>query len=399
MSNSIITASQLEKGVLGALSGKKTFGDLIESLQYGRIPLCKQSITKFSDVFIALGYNAVCEPCGMLDVDVHVVVPTGTRSHARYLFEPQVGNGHHWALGVGLSARYDVVNHEHWCISAHVDACVDHLFKTTQKRSYDLTPNGSGSRYMLLMDMIRMISVTQGFSTTPGQDLLQQQYITRLLYAADATTLSSKIKIDVQADLVAKLSATYRQWYGEIGYNFWARSGEKLVCREQLQHKFYGVKGDAQVYGFLDIGIITIPLPLNATQSQATLHAPQDGGNTTNNFVNSNADNAALMYNVGTPVAQTTAASLTNTGATSLAQVNGSDQAIVVTDADIHNCSGLSPRALSHKLFGAIRYEFETACTQPYVSLGAEGEFSGKTHCIKTAISQWGVWGKIGFNY
>lgn len=401
MSSNGIFRSNLQKSALSVLSGAATFGDLSLPLQYGRICGHGQTLTKFSDVLIALGYNVVCEPEAMFGVNIQVVVPTGTRSHAKALFEPQVGNGHHWALGVGLSARYDFFDACDWQLSAYLDANIQHLFKTTQKRSYDLIKNGPGSRYMLLEDMTKAIAVTESFSPVLLQDRITQEYITRLSYVADATTLDSNIKINVQADIVAKFAATYCNWDLELGYNFWARSAEKLVCREQLKHKFYGIKGDAQLYGFLDIGNGNqIPLPLNGTQSQATLHAGQGQGNTTDNFVNNNADHAALVFNAGVPLAQTTPDSLVNTGATTLEQVNGSDQAIVIQDGDINNCSGLSPRALSHKLFGSVRYGFENCYdAQPYLVLGAEGEFSGKTNGQKTAVNQWGVWVKGGINY
>ncbi len=401
MSSEIIESANLSKGALETLSGKTKFGDLTFPLQYGRISGCSQSLTKLSDIIIALGYNLICKPSGMCALDLHVVVPTGTRSKSLYLFEPQIGNGHHWALGGSIAARYDFIGDEECDInlSAHLDAYVQHLFKSSQKRSYDLCSNGSGSRYMLLMDMISNFSINEGFSATPFIDLINRQYATRLLYVADATTLDSKIRINAQADVVAKLSASYCHWNCEIGYNLWARTAETLVCRAPLQHNFYGVKGDAQVYGYLPIGV-DLPLPLNATQSKATVRAPQPNGNTTNNFINSNADNPALLFNVGLPIAQSSAASsLIDTGVTSIEQVNGSNQAITLSDSDINNCSGLSPRAISHKIFGSVRYEFETCRTQPYLLLGGEAEFAGKVDCVKSAISQWGVWLKTGINY
>ncbi len=402
MSNSRIEHDQLEKGALPVLRGCSTFGDLTYPLQYGRI-VDSQHATKFADVLVALGYTFVCRPKGRFGADVHVVIPTGTRSHAKNLFEPQIGNGHHWALGVSLTGCYNFIGDEDsdWRVSASIDAYIQHLFKTTQLRSYDLKKNGCGSRYVLLEDMISRVSIAQGFSPTPLENLLDNQYITRLLYAIDATTLASTIKIDVQADLVAKFTAHYHNWNFDLGYNFWARSKEKLVSRACLNHKFYGVKGDAQIYGFLEINPeFEIPIPLNATQSQSTLHAGQGNGNTTDNFVNNNADNPALMFNVGMPVAQTKLDSLTGTGATSLEQVNGSDQAIILSDNDINNCSGLSPRALSNKVFGSVGYTVDywprVTC---FFSLGGEGEFGMKTDGVKTAISQWGVWVKGSVNY
>ena len=405
MSNELMPRYQLKNGALDVLSGAQKFGDLDFSLQYARLSQCSQSLTKLADIFVELDYFLVCRPCAELAVGVHTVVPTGTRSQAVILFEPQIGNGRHWALGGSLMGRYDFVKNDecNLIFSGHLDVYVHHLFKATEKRTYDLIANGPGSRYMLLMDMIGPFSVNEGFSPTPFTDLIDQQYDTRLLYVADATTLNSQIKINVAADVVAKFSVTWCNWYAEVGYNVWARSAETLVCREPLMHDFYGVKGDAQLYGFIELdfgsGPVFLSLPLNATQSQATVHAPQPNGNTTNNFINSNADNAALILNVGGNLAQTTTPSLVNTGVTVLAPVNGSDQAIVVTDSSINNCSGLSPRAFSQKLFGSLRYEWQTCCTNPYLVIGAHGEWAGKVDCVKTAISQWGFWVKGGVNF
>ena len=403
MSEEFIARADLKNGALNVLSGAQKFGDLVFPLQFGRITSCSQTQTKLADIFVELDCVFVCKPCAELLAGLHVVVPTGTRAQAVNLFETQIGNGRHWALGGSITGRYDFVSNDECGVifSGHLDVYVRHLFKSTQNRSYDLIANGLGSRYMLLMDMVGGISSSQGFSPVPFTQLLDRQYITRLLYVADATTLVSQIKINVEAEVVAKFSLSYCNWYAEIGYDFWARSAETLVCREPLMHDFYGVKGDAQIYGYLSLGgPLVLPLPLNATQSQATVHAAQPNGNTTNNFINSNADNPALVYNVGQPVVQTNLASVgANTGVTALAQVNGSNQAIIVTNDSINNCSGLSPRALSQKLFGSIRYAWHTCRTNPYVVVGAQGEWAGKVDCVKTAISQWGVWVKGGVNF
>jgi hypothetical protein len=406
MSRNRINYDDLKKNALNVLSGGQPIGDVISPLQYGRINNCSQHTTKIADILVALGYTFVRDRRWLVGANVQVIVPTGTRSHACTLFEPQVGNGHHWALGGGLTARYDIIDNQErdLRISACLDASIQHLFKTTEKRSYDLIKNGPGSRYMLLEDMIGTLSIAQNFSAVPlDPPFLENQYITRLLYAIDATTFYSTIKINVQADIVAKLTADYRNWNFDLGYNFWGRSHETLVSRQCLNHKYYGIKGDAQVYGFVPISLtFFLPVPINATQSQATLHAGQGAGNTTNNFINNNADNATLIWNVGAPMAQTTIDSLTGTGITGSMpeQTHGSNQAIILSDSDINDCSGLSPRALSNKIFGSAGYTWRDCNhVKPYVALGAEGEFAGNDDCVKTAISQWGVWIKGGFNY
>ncbi len=403
MSTEIIEPAALSKGALDVLSRGQQFGDLTYPLQFGRISQCTLDDTKIADIIIGLGYNFICNDCSELTGSLHTVVPTGTCSESRYLFEPQIGNGHHWALGINLSGRYDLLVNDEcgWSLAACFDGYVQHLFATHEMRSYDLLNNGAGSRYMLLEDMVEQISITQGFSPVPLTDQLNNQYITRLFYVVDATTLLSKIRINAQGEFLAQLKAQYNNWNFSLGYNLWGRTKETLVCREAMQYKSYGVKGDAQLYGFLDIGV-NIPLPLNATQSNATIHSGQGASNTLNNFTNNNADNAALIYNVGFPIAQTTLESITlgTTGATILAQVNGSNQAVILSDNDINNCSGLSPRALTNSIFGSISYSWDYCNdTKPYLLIGCSSEFATKVDCAKTAISQWGIWVKGGINY
>jgi hypothetical protein len=349
MSNARIDVPDLKKGALDVLSHCQTFGDVISPIQYGRIDACGQHATKIADIQVALGYTFVRHRAGLIGINLQTVIPTGTFSQARTLFEPQIGNGHHWALGGGLTARYDLINNENrnLKLSACLDASIQHLFTANEVRSYDLTKNGCGSRYMLLEYMGGAITQALGFSTTPLTDVAANSYLTRLLYVIDATTLDSKIKINVQGDVVAKLTLDCHNWNFDLGYNFWGRSHETLVSRACLNYKFYGIKGDAQVYGFLSpIPGAFLTIPVNPTQSQATLHAGQGAGNTNNNFVNINADNAALIYDVGfIPIQQTTPDSTSGTNIISIDQINGSNQAILLTDADINNCSGLSPRA------------------------------------------------------
>jgi hypothetical protein len=322
-------------------------------------------------------------------------------------------------LGVGWTSQYDFVANQEcdFVVSAHLDARIQHLFTSTQKRSYDFKGSGPGSRYMLVMDMVGNIGAAQGFSPIPGVDLFQRQYISRLYYGLDVATLESKISIAVQADILASVSVSRGHWNAQVGYNVWARSHEKLKSREMLNYKYYGIKGDAQLYGFLQLSPdLGLPIPMDVSQSQATLHAPQGNGNTVNNYINSNADNAALAWNVSIPMAQTdlVSASNPNTGIITLEQINGSNEAITLTDVDIQDCSGLSDRAITQKVVGWIGYDYDCNNHRWYGLIGAEGEFASKTGCTKpalddcaikagraqkTAISQWGLWIKGGLNY
>ena len=88
------------------MAGGYTFGDMKEPMRYGLINNCPRSKTRLGEVDLSIGYNFRSEEdhhCGM---SLYIAAPAGNRPCARYLFEPIVGNGKHWELGVGFSSSY-----------------------------------------------------------------------------------------------------------------------------------------------------------------------------------------------------------------------------------------------------------------------------------------------------
>jgi hypothetical protein len=82
-------------------------------------------------------------------------------------------------------------------------------------------------------------------------------------------------------------------------------------------------------------------------------------------------------------------------------QISTSDGPILLTDCDIDECSALMPKALSHKIFGNVGYTWEhpNICFAPFLNLGTEVEW--RCNCVNdnSAISQWGIWAKVGLSY
>ena len=83
-------------------------------------------------------------------------------------------------------------------------------------------------------------------------------------------------------------------------------------------------------------------------------------------------------------------------------QTRSSDETVFLTNCDFD--TGKGPRALSHKIFAHMSYawndDMEEDEWSPFLGLGAEGEFAGKTCGNYATLSQWGVWlkGGLAFN-
>jgi len=135
--------------VIAALNGQTidtaNFPLLKEPLKFGRYN-GSETKTLVADVEMAVGYNFLCCDYYHFGFDVRAIFPTGTRPDAQFWFNPVVGNGHHFEVGAGASAHYELWNNA--CDSSFSvwgNGKVYHMFRTTQRRIFDLK-NADGSQ-------------------------------------------------------------------------------------------------------------------------------------------------------------------------------------------------------------------------------------------------------------
>jgi hypothetical protein len=388
-----INRNKLAEDVEMALRGTTTFGDMDEVLQYGTV-FGHDRDTHIADFRFELGYNVLRDQDYHLGFAVLVAAPTGTRPCAQYLFEPIVGNGKHWELGLGITSHIDFDDKHCWALYA--DANLTHLFGSCQKRSYDFKCNGSGSRYMLLAEVLPPSQNL--FFDAAGTLAAPNQYTGRLLPAINKTTLDSTIKVNIQADIAVKLSYHHDDNLSfDFGYSLWARSAEKLVCRQAFESNHFVLKGDSQVYGFP--GADTPAVRLNPSQHCATLLAGQGVTNFVagQEFINANVDNLVLARQP----AQLFQLNTADAGSLGIvrASVSTSHDPVLLTDCAIDNSSALAAKALSHKFFGHVSRLWEGETFSPYLGCGGEIELAGCDVKNNSALSQWGVWVKGGIAY
>ena len=391
-----IERAEMHTNVREAFEGKTGVGDL-QPLHFGRI-FGREVKTRIAEIQIALGQNYYLSDWYHLGLEIRTAIPTGNRPEAEFLFEPIVGNSHHWELGVGLTSHVDVLQCDCHTWALYLDANVTHLFTDRQNRSYDLK-SGPGSRYMTAQ--VFGNGSTNLFVDDAGTPA-EHQYIGCIVPVVNVTTLPTDISIAVQGDIALKLA--YQRADGlecDIGYNFWGRSKEESHCRRRLASEQFVLKGDAQVYGF-EIAVDEPRVRMSASQSQATLHKAQAQTNFVSGeeFRNENADFPALAFDVdGIPLLQVTLQDAIDLEINQ-GQINTSNPTVFLSDDDINSCSALLPRAITHKLFFHVGHAWHCAeHLKPYIGIGGFAEWANTNAQHNSGYSQAGIWVKGGFSY
>ncbi|MGB8367322.1 MAG: hypothetical protein WCD44_03095 [Candidatus Babeliales bacterium] len=224
---------------IDAIKGETDFGS-IQGLSAGKIngPQAKSGV---SDIQLSLGWNFILTDTSHAGLSIRTAIPTGSRPTSEFLFEPILGNGKHWELGIGFTGHVLIWEKDaDQELSFFCNIHLMHLFKARQRRSFDLCRNGFGSRYILT----KLFNNAE--STNMGAPLINY------------TTLSCDVSVDIQADGVLMFGYTYRNVLFDIGYNGWIRSKEKITRNQQLTDNRFGLKGIQNIVG-------------NVTQSTATL--------------------------------------------------------------------------------------------------------------------------------
>lgn len=418
-------------------------------LENARISTGACTKTAFAELTAQLGWNFCTGPGYHCGIAIRAAAPTGNRPNGRLLFEPIVGNGHHWELGGSLTS--------HWCswknfdetlhINTYVDINITHLFSMRQCRTFDLWCNPL-SRYMLAVQFKPDVQNLKVYSdTTPPIDYAPAAQGAKVLTPlANITTIPVDVSATVQGELIIKCALSYKNYQCDLGYNFWGRSCldiYRTCCQNKcidFAENTYGIKGDSYIFGFPLImdndQLIDVQQPgisLSATQHNATIF------NGCNNFYTQSWTNLGIdtpkdaydntLNNLGTkpndPDNPTTSPYGWDTVKTSANPI-----LLTFNDLDINQTR---TRSLSHKIFAHVNYMWTCKpCLEPYLGFGLEIEFgqkddhcaqprtkaqptscttplssccakdnqcSSESDCRTVALSQWGVWIKGGISF
>ncbi len=418
-------------GDMGQIPGVP-FSETFNALGFARwgIGSCgSRTKTSLADLRFWLGYDWVNCECYGFGVGAVVAAPTGNAPDGRYLFEPIVGNGHHWEFGGLVNGHYQFWQN---CDGTHrvtgfTQANFTHLFNAKQVRTFDLC-NKPLSRYMLA-EKLTANNTAPFLGGQPAGGLCENVTLSTYKFAqeytpvANLTTFRVDVSASIQVDWVAMLTYSRCNFTWDLGYNLWYRGCESITfdcaCENLIAKNTWALKGDAHVFGFSFLDRPTVPIvdnqpgALGATESQATIHKGTNAGaNDPFGFdcCNPGIDNPSL--NVVTNQQLSACSELTCTpGPAKSKCVLTSIQSVFLTGEDIDVCAAQT-KGLSNKIFTHVSYRWECACWEPFFGAGAMGEFGSNdkckkncdtnctnddTDCRRCSLSQWGIWIKGGF--
>jgi hypothetical protein len=409
-------------------------------LTFSRMNTRHLSETRLAEITAALGYNFLLDEDYYLGFNIRTAAPTGNTPKAQWLFEPIVGNGHHWELGIGMDSSWCVwrSEEEDQNVTMYLDATLTHLFKTTQIRTFDLHCKPL-SRYMLATKFSAPADNLIVGSTIPDA-----QFANVFTPVANLTTGPCSVSANVQGEVTWKVAYTRENFQWDIGYNFWGRSCQKISrcnTNTNFEHSLWGLKGDAFMYGFPATFNPTIVqpqgIPLSATQHNASIfqgtNRPYDSRfiqpsvqESSQWNMNLGVDSPADAYDISTLDLATHMIGETDpsTEQALWTQVQSSQKPIFITEDDL-NIQGAQTNSYSNKLFMHLSYTWQNIPDwMPYLGAGWEMEFGSQEQCCcksssrascqalacsqrhkpcsscrTLSLTQWGIWIKTGFTF
>lgn len=189
-----------------------------QKLNYAQIKPCGGNRHSFCAINFVLGYDFYATSCAAVTLSGRGAIPCGTRPNGTYLFEPIIGNGHHGQLGIGITAywRHYLDQCENESFLVYIDGSADHLFKTDQRRTFDLVKKPL-SRYLL--------AIKRPSTQNP---------IAEISPVANLTTLSTEVSIACRGQLTLMLAYEKKAWSWLFGYHLLLQSPEKVIPCESL---------------------------------------------------------------------------------------------------------------------------------------------------------------------
>lgn len=309
---------------------------------FGKIPKKELVTTGLGDIELKLAYEWLQRVPFRLESYVGMVIPTGTRPESIVVFEPIVGNGHHFGIMYGSTGGIQLwqdpcdVNGLRMEFAAHSQ----HLFTNTQTRSFDLL-NRPWSRYIQLYANKEQAEFAAELATEgPPQDLIAPNLCTP---GINLLTQKVHVKPGYSHNGMTSFVWTYHKMQAEGGYGFWCRRAD-CVTLKCCWEPVIGIK-----------------------------HHVGEGNTNPVRTIDGNP----FIENI-TPV-----------------PLDDFEQ-FVVTQADLDLQSAATPCMISHFVFFGIGATWDDIDFPLFLNGGCSYEFSNSNNAV---LSRWVAWAKAGVSF
>ncbi|MDP3787685.1 MAG: hypothetical protein Q8Q60_00020 [Candidatus Chromulinivorax sp.] len=336
-----VVAETMTQAFAGNLSGGQTAAGNFTAMQYGLINGDISTGAKFGDIEMTAGYRFISNDDNSFSVAVRASAPTGGAAQGVYMMEPIFGRGGNWGLGGYMDGHvklWEGNNENNFELRMIANAM--HLFNADTVRSYDLTTNGGGSKYLLVGNF------TGGVYQSTIQNLINY------------STLASTSSFGVEGDVALSFAYNARGWSFDLGYEFWGRSAETLVITGDFSSEAYAVLGRQWVNSS------TSGTAANTAQPLAEINLAV-------------TQSAAVAQSTGTAIA-----------AAQTDVVNAALSGNRIALADLDDSGAQQATALTSKVFSKVTYEWMDSDYRPHLGVMGEFEISMSDN---NALPQWGV--------
>lgn len=217
--NNLHFCEKIEDASCGSI-GTGFFSSMTEAFdqpqwRFGKIIRRSLKKTGVDDLELKIGYNFINDTCLSMQAYLGGIFATGNRPHARFLFEPVVGNNKHFGILFGTDTMMNICASDCYSINYAINMTGRYLFRNQQCRSFDLKDK-SWSKYMLIYE-----SATDALESSTGVGDRQRPGINRL-------TLKARVKPGFEGTMTNALIGYYNNCSAEVGYNIYARQSEKV---------------------------------------------------------------------------------------------------------------------------------------------------------------------------
>ncbi len=337
-----VVAESMVQAFAGNLAGGQTSGiGNFLPMSSGLINGDISTGAKFGDIEMTAGYRFISNDDNSFSVAVRAAAPTGGSATGQYMMEPIFGRGGNWGLGGYMDGHvklWEGNNENNFELRMIANAM--HLFNADTVRSYDLTVNGGGSKYLLVGN----------FTGDSYQGTVQN--------LINLSTLASTSSFGVEGDIALSFAYNGRGWSFDLGYEFWGRSAETLAITGDFSNQAYGVLGrqwvDSSTTGDAAMNVQPFAeMGLAVSQTVATI------------------------VNAGTTIATTQ---------TEIVNAALSGNRIALADLDVSGAQQAT--SMTSKVFSKVTYEWTDSDYRPHLGVMGEFEISMSDN---NALPQWGV--------